>query len=171
MDASKLAAGLAFSGPTVTGYVDLLVDPLLVRRLRPFHANVRKRLVKSPKVYVRDSGLVHALLGFDSCNALAGQPVAGASWKGLVIENLPAAAPPGTAAGLYCARAGAEIDPVLESPGGRAAQAVEIKLGLTPGVSRGFRNAREDVGPERSFVVHSGDDRCRATWKSSACAK
>ena len=159
LNASKLAASLALSGPTVTGYIDLLVDLLLVRRLRPFHANVRKRLVKSPKVYVRDSGLVHALLGLDSHDALAGHPVAGASWEGFVIENLLAAAPPGTVAGFYRTRAGAEIDLVLELPGGRAAWAVEITLGLTPGVSRGFRNACEDVAPERSFVVYSGDDR------------
>ena len=159
LNASKLAASLVLSSPTVTGYVDLLVDLLLVRRLRSFHANARKRLVKSPKVYVRDSGLVHALLGLDSHNALAGHPVAGASWEGFVIENLLAAAPPGTAAGFYRTRAGAEIDLVLELPGGTATWAVEIKLGLTPGVSRGFRNACEDVAPERSFVVYSGDDR------------
>ena len=159
LNASKLAASLALSGPTVTGYIDLLVDLLLVRRLRPFHANVRKRLVKSPKIYVRDSGLVHALLGLGSHNALAGHPVAGASWEGFVIENLLAAAPPGTAAGFYRTRAGAEIDLVLELPGGRTTWAVEIKLGLTPGVSRGFHNACEDVAPERSFIVYSGDDR------------
>ena len=159
LNASKLAASLALSSPTVAGYVDLLVDLLLVRRLRSFHADVRKRLVKYPKVYVRDSGLVHALLGLDSHNALAGHPVAGASWEGFVIENLLAAAPPGTAAGFYRTRAGAEIDLVLELPGGTATWAVEIKLGLTPGVSRGFRNACEDVAPERSFVVYSGDDR------------
>ena len=159
LNASKLAASLALSGPTVTGYIDLLVDLLLARRLRPFHANVRKRLIKSPKVYVRDSGLVHALLGLDSHNTLAGHPVAGASWEGFVIENLLAAMPPGTAASFYRTRAGAEIDLVLELPGSTAIWAVEIKLGLTPGISRGFRNACEDVAPERAFVVYAGDDR------------
>ena len=159
LNASKLAASLALSGPTVTGYVDLLVDLLLVRRLRPLHANVRKRLVKSPKVYVRDSGLVHALLGIDSHDTLAGHPVAGASWEGFVIENLLAAAPPGTAASFYRTRAGAEIDLVMELPGGRATWAVEIKLGLAPGIGRGFHYACEDVAPERAFIVYSGDDR------------
>ena len=122
LNASRLAASLGVSSPTVTGYIDLLVDLLLVRRLRPFHANIRKRLVKSPKVYVRDSGLVHALLGIEDYNALAGHPVAGASWEGFVIENLLAAVPPGTAASFFRTQAGAEIDLVLELPG--AAQAL-----------------------------------------------
>ncbi len=159
LNASKLAASLGVSSPTVTGYIDLLVDLLLVRRLRPFHANIRKRLVKSPKVYVRDSGLVHALLGLENHNALAGHPVAGASWEGFVIENLLAAAPPGTAASFYRTQAGAEVDLVLERPGGRQPWAIEIKLGLTPRPSRGFHHAREDIGPERSFIVYSGDER------------
>ena len=159
LNASRLAASLGVSSPTVTGYIDLLVDLLLVRRLRPFHANIRKRLVKSPKVYVRDSGLVHALLGIEDHNALAGHPVAGASWEGFVIENLLAAVPPATAASFYRTQAGAEVDLVLEPPGGRQPWAIEIKLGLTPRPSRGFHHAREDIGPERSFIVYSGDER------------
>ena len=117
LNASKLAASLMVSSPTVAGYIDLLVDLLLVRRLRPFHSSTGKRLVKSPKIYIRDSGLVHALLGLDSHNALIGHPVAGASWEGFVIENLLAAAPPRTAAHFYRTQAGAEIDLVLELPG------------------------------------------------------
>ena len=159
LNASRLAASLGVSSPTVTGYIDLLVNLLLVRRLRPFHANVRKRLVKSPKVYVRDSGLVHALLGIESHNALAGHPVAGASWEGFVIENLLAAVPPGTAASFFRTQAGAEIDLVLELPGRRKPWAIEVKLGLTPSSSRGFLHARGDIEPERAFIVYSGDER------------
>ena len=159
LNSSRLAASLGVSGPTVTGYIDLLVDLLLVRRLRPFHANIRKRLVKSPKVYVRDSGLAHALLGIEDHNALAGHPVAGASWEGFVIENLLAAVPPGTAASFYRTQAGAEIDLVLELPGRRRPWAIEIKLGLTPRPGRGFHHARGDIEPERSFIVYSGDER------------
>ena len=159
LNSSRLAASLGVSGPTVTGYIDLLVDLLLVRRLRPFHANIRKRLVKSPKVYVRDSGLAHALLGIEDHNALAGHPVAGASWEGFVIENLLAAVPPGTAASFYRTQAGAEIDLVLELPGRRRPWAIEIKLGLTPRQGRGFHHARGDIEPERSFIVYSGDER------------
>ena len=159
LNAAKLAASLMVSSPTAAGYIDLLVDLLLVRRLRPFHANTRKRLVKSPKTYIRDSGLVHALLGLDSLNALIGHPVAGASWEGFVIENLLVAAPPGTAAHFYRTQAGAEVDLVLELPGASAPWAIEVKLGLTPSIGRGFYNACEDVAPQRAFIVHSGDDR------------
>ena len=158
-NASKPAAGLSISAPTVSGYIDLLVDLLLVRRLRPFHANVKKRLVKSPKVYVRDSGLVHALLGIESHDALAGHPVVGASWEGFVIENLLAVAPPRTMASFYRTSAGAEIDLLLEIPGARGPWAIEIKRGLSARPGKGFHHAREDVRPERAFLVHSGEER------------
>ena len=159
LNASKLAASLALSGPTVSTYIDLLVDLLLVRRLPPLHANVRKRLVKSPKVYVRDSGIVHALLGIPSYDVLAGHPVAGASWEGFVIENLLARAPAGTRASFYATRAGAEVDLVLELPGGASTWAIEVKLGLAPSVTRGFHNACEDIAPTSAFVVYAGSDR------------
>ncbi len=159
LNASKLAAGLSISAPTVTSYVDLLVDLLLVRRLQPFHANVKKRLVKSPKVYVRDSGLVHALLGIEDHNALAGHPVVGTSWEGFVIENLLAVAPPRTTASFYRTSAGAEIDLLLELPGNRGLWAIEIKRSLLASPSKGFHSAREDLKPQRSFVVYSGDER------------
>lgn len=159
LNAAKLAASLALSSPTVSGYIDLLVDLLLVRRLRPFHANVGKRLVRSPKIYIRDSGLVHALLGIDGHGTLAGHPVAGASWEGFVIENLLAVAPPGTAASFYRTRAGAEIDLLLELPGGKGTWAVEVKLALSPRVSRGFHHACEDVAPNRAFLVSAGEGR------------
>ena len=158
LNASRLAAGLAVSAPTVTGYIDLLVDLLLVRRLRPWHGNLNKRLVKSPKVYVRDSGLVHALLGIATMNELAGHPVVGPSFEGHVVENLLAAAPERTAASFYRTAAGAEMDLVLDLPGG-ARWAVEIKRGLAPAPGRGFHQARADLEPQRSFIVHSGTDR------------
>lgn len=159
LNASKLAAGLSVSAPTVTSYIDLLVDLLLVRRLRPFHANTGKRLVKSPKVYVRDSGLVHALLGLEDFSALAGHPVVGASWEGFVIENLLAAAPPFTNASFYRTSAGAEIDLILELPGAKGLWAIEIKRGLTAAPSKGFYHACDDLKPARAFVVYSGADR------------
>ena len=104
-------------------------------------------------------GLVHTLLGIDSHDTLVGHSAACASWEGFIIENLLAAAPSGTAASFYRTRAGAEIDLVLELPGGRAPWAVEVKLGLAPGIGRGFHNACEDVAPGRAFIVYSGDDR------------
>jgi predicted AAA+ superfamily ATPase len=159
LNASQLASSLAVSAPTVASYVDLLADLLLVRRLAPHHVNVGKRLVKSPKVYIRDSGLVHALLGIGSFDDLAGYPVAGPSWEGFAIENLLAASPPGTRAGFYRTAAGAEIDLVLEMPGKKGLWAIEIKRGLSVTPSRGFHNARTDLKPDRAFVVYSGAER------------
>lgn len=159
LNASKLATNLSVSSPTVTKYLDLLVDLLLVRRLRPWHANVGKRLVKSPKVYVRDSGIVHALLGIEDYDGLAGHPVVGTSWEGFVIENLLATVPARTGASFYRTAGGAEIDLLLELPGRNGHWAIEIKSGLAPGVSRGFHSARQDLNPDRSFVVYSGEER------------
>lgn len=158
LNASRLAASLAVSAQTATRYIDLLVDLLLVRRLHPFHANHGKRLVKSPKIFVRDSGLVHALLGLADYNALAGHPVAGPSWEGFVIENLLTVAPARAHASFYRTSAGAEIDLVLELPRGER-WAIEIKRSLTPRLERGFHFAREDLAPARSFVVYAGDER------------
>ena len=158
LNASVLARALEASAQSVTRYVDLLVDLLLVRRLPPLHANVGKRLVKAPKVYVRDSGLVHALLGIGSLEQLAGHPVVGESWEGYVIETLISALPPRARPHFYRTSAGAEIDLVVEHPDG-ARWAVEIKRSLSARVSRGFHLACEDLEPARAFVVHAGDDR------------
>ena len=158
LNAAQLARGLGVDGKTVARYLDLLVDLLLVRRLPPFHANVGKRLVKSPKVYVRDSGVVHTLLGLDDREAVLGHPVAGGSWEGFVVENLLSAAPERTGVCFYRTSAGAEIDLVLEMPGGKL-WAVEIKRGLAPKLDKGFHHAREDLKPEQSFVVYSGEER------------
>jgi predicted AAA+ superfamily ATPase len=159
LNASRLASGLSVSSPTVTTYIDLLVDLLLVRRLTPFHANVGKRLVKSPKTYVRDSGLTHALLNIETFEDLLGHPVSGPSWEGFVIENLINAFPSRTQASFYRTAAGAEIDLLLELGGRRGTWAVEIKRGLTAKPQRGFYNAVEDVQPTKAFVVHAGEDR------------
>lgn len=159
LNASRLASGLGISAQTVTRYIDLLADLLLVRRLPPFRANAGKRLVKSPKVYVRDSGLVHALLGIEDYNALAGHPVAGPSWQGLVTENLLAATPERTLASFYRTAAGAEIELLLELPGKGGLWAIEIKRVLSAKPRRGFHSAREDLKPDRSFIVCSGEDR------------
>ena len=159
LNASKLAGGLSVSAPTVTSYISLLVDLLLVRRLPPHHANVGKRLVKSPRTYVRDSGLLHALLGIGDMNELAGHPVVGKSWEGFAIESLLAAAPERTQAAFYGTAAGAEIDLVLELGGNHGLWAIEIKLGLTAKPERGFYNSLEDLQPKKAFVVHSGNDR------------
>ena len=158
LNASALARALETSPQSVTRYVDLLVDLLLVRRLPPWHANVGKRLVKSPKVYVRDSGLVHALLGIADVAQLAGHPVVGQSWEGFVTETLLSVLPWRSSASFYRTRAGAEVDLVIEHGDGEL-WAVEIKRSLAARVSRGFHEACTDLKPARAFVVHAGEDR------------
>ncbi|HXC26030.1 MAG TPA: ATP-binding protein [Gemmatimonadaceae bacterium] len=158
LNAAQLARGLGVDGKTVTHYLDLLVDLLLVRRLPVWHGNLGKRLVRSPKVYVRDSGILHALLGLSSYDEILGHPIAGPSWEGFVIETLLAAAPAGTDASFYRTAAGAEIDLVLTLPGQRL-WAIEIKLGKAPTVDRGFHSACADLAPERRFVVYAGEER------------
>ncbi len=159
LNAAVLARALAVDGKTVAAYLDLLVDLLLVRRLVPWHGNVRKRLVKSPKVYVRDSGLVHALLGIADHEALLAHPAAGGSWEGLAIESLIASAPLGTDAYFFRTAAGAEIDLLLKFPGRRWPWAIEIKRGLAPQLERGFHLGCEAVKPERRLVVYGGAER------------
>ena len=159
LNAAKLAAGLGISSPTITSYLGLLVGLLLLRRLPPYLPNVRKRLVKSPKTYVRDSGLLHALLGIHSVDELLGHPVAGMSWKGFVLENLLAAAPEHVRAAFYRTAAGAEIDLVLELGGCAGIWAVEVKKNSAPKLERGFHSALEDLQPDHAFVVYTGSDR------------
>lgn len=155
LNAAALAEGLGVSGQTVGRYLDLLVDLMLVRRLQPWHENVGKRLVKSPKVYVRDSGIVHALLGIGTTEGLLGHPVVGGSWEGFCIEALLAAAPLGTEPFFYRTSAGAELDLVLRLPSGDI-WAVEIKRTTAPKVSRGFHTGAEDIGASRKLLVYAG---------------
>jgi uncharacterized protein len=168
LNASKLASGIGVSAPTVTSYLGLLVDLLLVRRLPPYYRNVGKRLVKSPKTYVRDSGLLHALLGIGDLDALFGHPVIGASWEGFVIENLLAVAPSGTKASFYRTTAGAEIDLVLELGARHGVWAIEIKRSATSGLQKGNHHALADIAPDRSFYVHGGSDRFPLTSMTEA---
>ena len=154
LNAAKLAAGLGVSGQSVARYLDLLVDLMLVRRLPPWHANTGKRLVKSPKVYIRDAGLTHALLGLETSEALLGHPVVGGSWEGFCIENLIAAAPRGTEASFYRSSAGAEIDLILKLPGG-ALWAIEVKRTTSPKVTRGFHIAADDLDVAERLLVYA----------------
>ena len=158
LNASRLATSLSISSPTVARYIDLLVDLLLVRRLAPYHANLGKRLVKSPKIYVRDSGVLHALLAVPTLDALRDHPIAGPSWEGFVVETLINCSPAWTAAYFYRTSAGAEIDLLLELPGDRL-WAIEIKRSLSPKVERGFHIACDDLKTERKLVVYAGKER------------
>ncbi|CAH0355483.1 hypothetical protein SPH9361_03562 [Sphingobium sp. CECT 9361] len=157
MNASDFARGLGLDSKTIANYLDLLVDLLLVRRLEPWHSNTAKRLVKSPRVYVKDSGLVHALLGLGDEEAVLGHPVAGGSWEGFVVESLIAAAPEGSLANFYRTAAGAEIDLLITLPGGDL-WVYEIKRSLSPKVERGFHHACQDLRPQRQMVIYPGSE-------------
>jgi len=151
LNQSQLAASLAVSGQTTARYIDLLCDLMLVRRLPAWHGNVGKRLVRAPKVYVRDSGIVHALLGLADLQTVLAHPVAGASWEGFVLEQLLAAAPTAEAS-FYRTSHGAEADLVLSFRDG-ATWVVEIKRSSAPTVSKGFHLAAADVGATRKLLV------------------
>jgi len=159
LNAASIAKSLVVDGKTVAKYLDLMVDLLLVRRLQPYHANVRKRLVKSPKVYLRDSGLLHTLLRLDSKEEVLSHPIAGASWEGFVMENLIRAAPERTEASYYRTSAGAEMDLVLDFGGNRGIWAIEIKRSLAPKTGKGLHICINDIQPDKVFLVYPGEDR------------
>jgi predicted AAA+ superfamily ATPase len=154
-NASQLAASLGISAPTVRRYLDVLEGTYMVRQLQPFHANLGKRLVKQPKVYVRDSGLLHALLGVRGMEDLLGNPAAGASWEGFAIEQILAAAPSSWRPTFYRTSAGAELDLVLERPGNLKPLGIEVKLTKAPAPTRGFWQALEDIGAQGVIVCQA----------------
>lgn len=158
LNVSQLAKSMMLDSKTINRYLDLLVDLLLLRRLPAWHANVGKRLVKSPKIYIRDSGLLHSLLGVNDFDNLLGNPVAGNSWEGFAIENILNATPLNTVSGFYRTSGGAEIDLLLDIPG-QGLWAIEIKRGMNGKPRRGFYQACADLKPSKCLMVYPGDDR------------
>lgn len=158
LNAASLARSMSVDQKTVANYLDLLVDLLLVRRLQPWYANVGKRLVKSPKIYLRDSGVLHALLGIADKETLLGHATVGASYEGFVIETLLSGAPASCMPYFYRTSAGAEIDLLLAWDNG-ALWVIEIKRSLAPKPRRGFHHARVDLQPAKSFVAYPGTER------------
>ena len=154
---AQLGRNLGVDTRTAGGYLDLLVDLLLVRKLPPWHSNVGKRLVKSPKIYIRDSGVLHSLLGITDMDSLLSHPVLGNSWEGHVVESLLAVAPPGVQGSFYRSGAGAEIDLLLTWPDGTH-WAIEVKRSTTPKVERGFHSACQDVQPTKKWLIYPGSE-------------
>ena len=167
LNIAKLASNLDVAAPTAKRYVELLEDLLLIRSLRPWSGNVGKRLVKAPKIYIRDSGLTHALLNLLSLDDVLGHPVIGASWEGFVIENLLSCLPAGTTAWFYRTAAGAEIDLVLEK-NSKKKYAIEIKRSLAPALSKGFHLGCEDIEATHRFIVYPGTERYLVTKEVTA---
>ena len=157
LNVAQLARNLGVDVKTAQSYIDLLCDLLLVRRLAPWYTNTGKRLVKAPKVYVRDSGLVHALLNIESKESLLSHMVVGASWEGFCIETLLACVPAGVTGYFYRTSGGAEIDLLLAWPGGEL-WAIEIKRSSAPKVERGFHSACDDLKPSQKWVVYPGQE-------------
>ena len=158
INAAKLASNIEVSSVTVARYIDLLVDLLLIRKIQPYTTNIKKRLVKSPRIYVRDSGITHALLNIASYNDLLGHPVVSKSWEGFVIENIASVLPPRVRPYYYRTAGGAEIDLVLEF-GVDERWAIEIKKGTSFSLGRGFHEACEDIKPQKKFVIYAGKDK------------
>lgn len=154
---SKLAANLEIDGKTVTNYIDILTDLLLVRRIEPWFTNVKKRLIKSPRYYVRDSGILHRLLGIDRYDTLLSNPILGKSWEGFVVENIHSVLPLFAETYFYRTAAGAEVDLVIKMPNG-AIWAVEIKHGVAPKIGKHYSQTCDDVGATHKFIVYGGDD-------------
>jgi len=150
-NASGIASSLGVSSPTVTRYLDHLVQSLMLRRLEPFHANLGKRLVKSPKIYVRDSGLLHYLMGIHNTNDMMGHPMTGASWEGFCVEQICNHLPAGASVSFYRTAAGAELDVVVET--GNQTIGFEIKFSSAPKVTKGFWQACEDIGVNKAYVI------------------
>jgi predicted AAA+ superfamily ATPase len=157
LNVAQLARNLGVDAKTAQSYIDLLCDLLLVRRLAPWYTNTGKRLVKAPKIYVRDSGLVHALLNIESKESLLSHMVVGASWEGYCIETLLACVPAGVTGYFYRTSGGAEIDLLLAWPGGEL-WAIEIKRSSAPKVERGFHSACDDLKPSQKWVVYPGQE-------------
>lgn len=160
LNASMIARSIGTDPKTIQSYLELLEQLLLIRTIQPWHANVGKRLTKRPKVYVRDSGLLHALLGIRDLDALLGHPIIGASWEGFVMQQVIASVPNGLQVYYYRTSGGAEIDILMQLSDGQI-WAVEVKRSLKPTPRRGFYEALGDVKPSRAIVVYSGVDRQR----------
>jgi len=154
-NASKMAGSLGISAPTVRGYLDILEETFIVRQLLPYHPNIKKRLIKSPRVYIRDSGLLHALLNIRTVEDLYSRPSLGSSWEGFIIEQIMGILPQGVQAFFYRTGAGAEIDLVLLD-GRHKPMAVEIKYSMSPKPERGFWNAYEDLSCRKGYIIYPG---------------
>ncbi len=157
LNASEMGRSLGVDGKTIMRYLDLMVDLLLVRRLEPMHSNEGKRLVKSPKIYVRDSGLVHALLRIENKDLLLSHPIVGMSWEGFIIENILNTIDPNKVKSSFYGKSSEnEIDLVLKLP--KEQWAVEIKRSMAPKFSKGYRIASEEISSDKNFIIYPGDD-------------
>lgn len=157
LNISRLASNLGIHAQTVMRYLDFLKDLFLLRKLMPWHNNLGKRLIRSPKIYLRDSGILHSLLNIPTLDTLFGHPLIGKSWEGFVIDNLLSFLPLGAEIYFYRSVRGAEIDLIIKHPDQRLI-AIEIKRSSAPKLEKGFHEACKDVNPTHRYVVYDGND-------------
>lgn len=157
LNISTLAGSLGLSSPTINHYLEIFEGTFILRSLLPYHFNIKKRLVKSPKIYFRDSGILHTLLNIDTYDALQSNPYVGHSWESFVIEQIIAQMPPGSNPYFYRTAAGAEIDLILKVENSPPV-AIEIKYSLSPVLSKGFYQGYQDLGCKKGFVIYPGKD-------------
>ncbi len=157
INSSKLAVNLEVRQRDINHYIAILTDLLLVRRIEPWHVNVKKRLVKSPRYYVRDSGILHRLLSIGNHDTLISNPIIGKSWEGFVVENIHSVLPRLAASYFYRTAAGAEIDLVIKMPNAEV-WAIEIKYGIAPKIGKHYSQTCDDIGATHKFIVYGGDE-------------
>ena len=156
-NASKIASALGVSAPTAKYYLDILEETFIVRHLPPFYSNIKKRLVKSPKIYIRDSGLLHNLFGIENKEGLLGHPAAGHSWEGFVIEQVINMLPKKYTFYFYRTSSGAEVDLVVVK-GDKPVLCIEVKLSLSPVPTQGFFNSMIDLHCYNGIIIYPGND-------------
>ena len=151
-NAEMISRSIGITGPTVNRYIEFLQGAYLIHKLQPFHVNTKKRLVKAPKIYIRDSGMLHAIINISKMNALRGHPVAGNSWEGYVVEQVLQAMPAGLQLYYYRTQAGAECDMVL-ARGVHPIASIEVKLNNAPAITKGYYQSINDLKTKKNFVV------------------
>lgn len=157
LNISKISNSLGIDSRTIARYIDLFTKLFLLRRLQPWHSNLGKRMIRSPKTYIRDSGILHSLLNINNLEDIFSNPIAGKSWEGFVIENLLAFLPPNCQSYFYRSVRGAEIDLIIKHSDNRLI-AIETKLSSAPKLERGFFEACQDIKPTHKYVVYRGDE-------------
>lgn len=156
LNQAKLASAMGLSAPTIRHYIDIMEQTYVVRTLQPYYSNMGKRLVKTPRVYLRDAGLLHQLLGLTDFNALFSHSVFGRSWEGLVVENVCSAVRQAAFSFYRTSNGSEEMDLLVELPEGMIA--IECKASRSPQLTDGFWKALDTLKPRRAYVVVPADE-------------
>lgn len=167
-NATSFAEAIGVTMPTINRYVEFLEAAFILNRLQPFYINLKKRLVKSPKVYIRDSGILHCLMGITNFEALQGNVLLGVSWEGYVIEQIKQIVPQEINMCYYRTHNGAESDVILVR-GNQALSCIEIKYTSTPKLAKGFQTVIEDLQTQNNFIVVPKSETYRLSKTVTAC--